>query len=306
VTASYTGDPNYVVKDATAHFDKRMRGYRISAEDETVTFGAAPFAVQAEVHDSNGLEVANPALAYALVPSEDFPMVDDDVAVIGDNGTVSVQNAGIAAIRVDVAGDDTHEGNYDYAVITVEKAPLPLSVTAQDKVADGKPAEVAYSVGDAAYPAPYSGDVELTYFRESAGVRVQLGSAPTEGGSYVVVATAVGDRNYNAAVAEASFKIRASSDPDDPDDPANPDDPASPDNPDDPNGPGTKPTPSNDSGGKSGGTNASSGPQTGDNVVVLPLVVLAALGFVVFAYSARRVRATDQRDDGKGLPWLRR
>ena len=106
-----------------------------------------------------------------------------------------MQNAGVSAIRVDVAGDDTHEGNFDYAVITVEKAALPLTVTAKDKTADGKPAEVAYSVDDAAYPTPYSGDVALTYFRESAGVRTRLDAAPTESGSYVVVATAAGDRN---------------------------------------------------------------------------------------------------------------
>lgn len=171
-------------------------------------------------------------------------------------------------------------------MITVERAPLSLSVTAQGKIADGTPAEVAYSVDDAAYPAPYSGDITLTYFRESAGVRTQLEAAPIEAGSYVVVATAVGDRNYNAAVAEASFTIQASSDPD------------NPDNPDNPDKPDTKPTPSNNPGGKNDGTSA---PRTSDNVVIWPLIVIAALGFTVFACSAHRVRMKSRRDDGKGL-----
>ncbi len=300
VTASYSDDPNYAVKDATAHFDKRMRGYRISAEDKTVTFGDEPFAVQAEVRDTNGSEVENPALSYSQVSSEDLPMVDEDSAVLGEGGVVSVQNAGVSAIRVDVAGDDTHEGNFDYAVITVEKAPLSLAVTARDKTADGKPAEVAYSVDDAAYPTPYSGDVALTYFRVNADVRTQLDAEPTESGSYVVVAAAAGDRNYNAAVAEASFMIQASSDSDDPDNPEKPVNPNSPDNPDDSKKPDTKPTSGNDSGGKNAGTSASSGPRTGDTVVVLPLVVLAAFGFVLFVYSARRIRVNSQRGNGKG------
>lgn len=297
VTASYSDDPNYAVKDATEHFDKRMRGYRISAEDKTVTFGDAPFVVQAEVQDTNGSEVENPALSYSQVSSEDLPMVDEDSAVLGDNGTVSVQNAGVSAVRVDVAGDDTHEGNFDYSVITVEKAPLSLAVTAKDKTADGKPAEVAYSVDDATYPTPYSGDVELTYFRANADVRTQLDAAPTESGSYVVVATTAGDRNYNAAVAEASFKIQASSDPDNPDNPVNPD---NPDNPNNPQKPDTKPTSGNDSSGKNGGTSASNGPRTGDNVVVWPLVAFSAFGFALFIYSARRIRVNSQQDDNMG------
>ena len=269
VTASYSGDPNYAVKDKTARFDKRMRGYRVSAEDGTVTFGAAPFAVQAEVWDSNGSLVADPALTYSQVSSEDLPMVSDDAAVLGDGGLVTVQNAGISAVRVDVAGDDTHEGNFDYAVIAVEKAPLPLTVTAKDKVADGKPAEVAYSVDDAAYPKPYSGEVTLTYFRESNGARTQLDAAPTEGGSYVVVASAADDRNYNAAVAEARFKIQGSDDPSKPD---------------------AGPAGGDGSGGSGGGSGASSGARTGDSVVVWPLVVLALLGFAGFVLSARRAR----------------
>ncbi len=309
VTASYSDDPNYAVKDEIEHFDKRMRGYRISAEDKTVTFGDAPFAVQAEVRDTNGSEVENPTLSYSQVSSEDLPMVSDDAAVLGDNGIVNVENAGVSAIRVDVASDDTHEGNFDYAVITVEKAPLFLAVTAKDKTADGKPAEVTYSMNDAVYPKPYNGDVVLTYFRESAGVRTQLDAAPTESGSYVVVAAAAGDRNYDAAVAEASFKIQASSDPDNPDNPDNPvdpvdpdspDNPDNPDSPDNPNQPDTKPTNSNDSSSKNGGTSASNGPKTGDNVVVWPLVVFAAFGFVVFVYSARRIRVNDRRGVDRG------
>ena len=312
VTASYSNDPNYIVKDKTEHFDKRMRGYRISAEDKTVTFGDASFAVQTEVRDTNGSEVKNPTLSYSQVSSEDLPMVSDDAAVLGDNGTVNVRNAGMSAIRVDVAGDDTHEGDFDYAVITVEKAPLPLSVCAKDKTADGKPAEVAYSVDDAAYPMPYSGNVTLTYYREVAGTRTQLDAAPNEIGSYVVVSTAASDRNYDAAIAEASFKIQASSDPDspvvpdspdspvNPSSPDNPDNPTNPDSPSNPAKPNAKPTTSNNSGGNAGGIGVSSAPRTGDSVVVWPLAIIAALGFVVLAYSVRRIRVNDLRDDDQG------
>ena len=291
MTASYSKDPNYIVKNETEHFDKRMRGYRIAAEDKTVTFGAEPFAVQANVRDSNGSEVADPTLSYSRISSKDLPMVGDDVVSLGDGGIVSTQNVGVSAIRVDVAGNDTHEGNFDYAMITVEKAPLPLTVTAQDKVADGKPAEVAYSVNDAAYPAPYSGDIALAYFRESAGVRTQLDAAPTESGSYVVVATAVGDRNYDAAVAEASFKIKASSDPDNPNNPSNPDNSDKPATPNSPDKPNAKPT------GSNGATSASNAPRTGDTVVIWPLVALAAVGFAVSVCSACRIRTKGRRGD---------
>ena len=159
VTASYSKDPNYIVKDETKHFDKRMRGYRIAAEDKTVTFGAEPFAVQANVRDSNGSEVADPTLSYSRISSEDLPIISDDVVELGDKGIVNVRNAGVSAIRVDVAGNDTHEGNFDYAMITVEKAPLPLTVTAQDKVVDGKPAEevrIESATVSARIPGPLS------------------------------------------------------------------------------------------------------------------------------------------------------
>lgn len=164
-------------------------------------------------------------------------MVCDDAAVLGDDETVDVRNAGVSAIRVDVAGNDTHEGNFDYAVITVRKVPLPLTVSAKDKTYDGRPAEVAYSVDDAEYPAPYSGNVTLTYFRKNGKVRTQLESAPTKRGTYEVVATAADDRNYDGAVAETTFKISASSEPDDPDVPDDPKNPEDPKKPEDPTGP---------------------------------------------------------------------
>ena len=238
------------------------------------------------MRDSNGSEVADATLSYSRISSKDLPIISDDVVELGDKGIVNVRNAGVSAIRVDVAGNDTHEGNFDYAMIAVEKAPLPLSVTAQDKVADGKPAEVAYAVNDAAYPAPYSGDVALAYFRESADARTQLDAAPTESGSYVVVATAAGDRNYNAAVAEASFKIKASSDPDNPNTPSNPDNPNKPDNPDKPVTPNSPDKPNAKPAGSNGEVSSSSAPRTGDIVVIWPLVALAAVGFAVFVCSA--------------------
>jgi predicted secreted protein len=248
VTASFA-DPNYVVSPAVAHFDKRMRHYRVVAQDVTVSYGAQPFDVQAQVWDdidpASPSLVSDPTFGYAQVTSQSMPMLSDDAAVLRATNapTVDVRNAGVSAVRMEVAGDNVHEGGFDYAIITVERAPLVLSVAAANKETDGKPTDVDVQVGDDGqheYPSPYTGEVALSYFREEGGVRTQLDAAPIWAGSYVVVATAPTDRNYEGTVAEAAFTITGEEEPDDPDtpdDPVTPDNPDGPDNPDDPNGP---------------------------------------------------------------------
>ena len=293
VTARYDDDPNYIVKDVTEHFDTSMGSYLVTTEDKTVTFGDAQFVLQAEVRDSNGSEIANPMLTYTQIVNDAYPMVSDDAAVVGDDGLISVCNAGMSVVRVEVAGDTTHRGSSDYSVITVEQAQLPLVVTAKDKIADGQPAEVAYAVDDGAYPVryTYADEVTLTYFRIVGDSHIKLDSAPVEIGTYAVVASAKGDRNYKGAASAVKFSIKNPNEPDEPvitpDDPGNTDNPVKPD---------TKPTSSENPGG-TGGTNASYVSRTGDSVIVWPLAVIAVFGFAISAYSASRVRLEKLEDD---------
>jgi LPXTG-motif cell wall-anchored protein len=71
-------------------------------------------------------------------------------------------------------------------------------------------------------------------------------------------------------------------------------DPVNPGNPGNPDKPDTKPTPSSNSDDKISDTNA---PQTGDNTVIWPLIVIAALGLSALVFSTCRVRKNMQHND---------
>lgn len=250
LTATMT-NPNYVVLPATCAFDKNKAHYYVDAQNATVTFGDEPFAIQASVVTDDGLEVHNPTLSYEVATDPDlYPALADDVVSMTD-GQAIIRNAGLAAVHVEAASDSSHVGGDDYALVTVERAGLPLELAVHDKAYDGKPIQVACTVADEKFPTAYTGRdaIELRYYRLAQGSKAQskgvaaeaadsdvdlstaqaLDAAPREPGSYVVVATAAGDRNYEAAVKQAQFSITTAPLPDDPTTPEKPDDSGSSD-----------------------------------------------------------------------------
>lgn len=215
---------NYVVSPAQRHFNTEAMSYWIDAQDARVRFGDDPFELQVSVIDDQGESAQDPDLTYRVVSAQDVPELEDDVVSVAKDGQVSIYNAGIAGVQVDVSEDDTHNGDTDFAVVQVDRAELPFSLDVQDKAYDGQPAEATWVVADEAFPTAYAGreDVELGYFlSQSTGLTtasdgavtqsnselVPLASAPTLPGSYVVVAYAPGDRNYVAAFEQATFSI---------------------------------------------------------------------------------------------------
>jgi hypothetical protein len=314
VTARFE-DPNYSVQPVSAQYSKDLRYYIVDAKDKTVTFGDEPFELQVEVSDSSGDEVESPSLSYSVVPADNIPeglpaVFDDNVVRLSDGecGTVIVESAGLAAIRVEALDDDTHKGGFDYALVTVERAPLCLTVKAFSKVADGKPATVTYSTIDkidAKYPSNYTGEVSLTYFEKRSNTWIKLDKPPIAVGTYAVVATAREDGNYEGDIAEAEFRIMSPSGPVgpvDPDGPDNPDNPDDPDNPSDEPGGSDNPDSSKDSDDSSNpanpssqptsgsGSSSASSPSTGDLLIVWPLVGLAAISLIVLVIAYRRIR----------------
>ncbi|MDO4797640.1 MAG: hypothetical protein Q4A01_06440 [Coriobacteriales bacterium] len=263
LTATFT-DPNYQVEPATQTYVKDVKpSYDVNAQDADKTFGDEPFSLEVTVRDAEG-EPATPILSYELLGATDNAMLDNDVVLVDEQGTVQVLQAGIAAVRVMANEDATYHGDADCALVTVTRATLPLELSAHDKVYDGNPATATCTIDDSSFPVAYSQKdaVGLTYFRvlpqeqglvtqsidpdqddEKSLPLLRLDGAPTDPGTYVVVATAAGDHNYDAAVKTARFSISVPEEPEEPEKPEEPDQPDTPQEPDTPESPDAPKTP---------------------------------------------------------------
>lgn len=163
---------NYTIEPAERAFAVQDAHNWVDAHNAKATFGDDGFSLQSDVTDDAGDTVTDPPLTYRVVTSEDYPRLAQDVVTVQEQeGMLTIMNAGIAAVRVDVQDVELENGGtilgtHDFAIVEIDPAPLPLSFDVADKTFDGDPAEVVCTVNDQAFPAQYTGkdDIEIRYY----------------------------------------------------------------------------------------------------------------------------------------------
>jgi hypothetical protein len=180
-TASYTyaGDDNHTPSSDSTTFTIDQ-----APTTTTVTCTAGPF-----VYDSTPQTPCSVSVTGAgnldLTPTPDY----------ADN-----TNAGTATASYDYAGDDNHEPSSDSKPFTIDKATPSVSATWSDWTYDGTAHAATGSVSGVGSPAEPLGTPNVfAYYSGSTAIGTPLPGAPTDAGTYTVVAHYNDSGNYAQA-----------------------------------------------------------------------------------------------------------
>ena len=109
-------------------------------------------------------------------------------------------NAGTATASASFGGDSNHKSSSDSTTFVVEKADASVSITwGASQTYDGSPHPASGSVSGVGSPAEDLGTPDFTYYSGSDTSGSSLAGAPTDAGTYTVLASFAGNGNYNPA-----------------------------------------------------------------------------------------------------------
>ena len=112
-------------------------------------------------------------------------------------------NAGTAHASASFAGDANHTGSSDSSTFTIDKADATVNLTWADATYNGNPHPASATVtGPVASDNPIgSPAVSFTYYSGPTATGTGSATAPTNAGTWTVVASFAGNGNYNADTA---------------------------------------------------------------------------------------------------------
>jgi hypothetical protein len=121
-------------------------------------------------------------------------------------------NVGTATASASFGGDANHKPSSDSKMFTIEKADASVSVGwADPQTYDGDPHPATGSVSGVGSPAEDLGTPEFTYYSGSDTTGSSLSGAPSDAGTYTVLASFAGNDNYNSASATKTITIEKAS-----------------------------------------------------------------------------------------------
>ncbi len=182
VVAHLAADSTYAAADSpTKNFDITKANSSISITSGDKTYDGIAYSATSSHSGSSG------SITYTYYD--------------GPGGTGSViaapTNAGSYSVIATLAADSNYNGAVSAADdFTINKANSSISVTSGDKTYDG----AAYSATSS--HSGSSGSITYTYYDGPNGTGSVI-AAPTNAGSYSVVASLAADTNYNSAVSAA-------------------------------------------------------------------------------------------------------
>ena len=214
-------DANYDVSGLTDEYDfSGIKGY--SEEGQCVTKKIEVLISQAP----SSIKFVDGFKLGKVYDGEPVSVTKDDVITSGSTGAVTFKyqervvnslgteswkdlseaptSAGTYKVQAILYDDDWHDDASIYEVFTIRKAEATVDFlqTNIDKEYDGKPAFVGTQQTGS------SNSARKTWYKLGEdGTWIKLEEAPTNAGSYKVVATIEGNRNYNGATKEMRFTI---------------------------------------------------------------------------------------------------
>ncbi len=194
VLASYAGSQNYSSATNQATFAISQAKPTVSVTSPGGVFTGSSHAASGSVAGINGISLGTPTLTYYAATSAS-----------GTSLTTAPTNAGTYTVLASYKGSQNYSSGTSQATFVIIPAKPTVTVTAPGGVYNGSPYKASGSV--TGLNGVNLGTPTFRYYAGSAASGNVLSAAPTNAGTYTVLASYAGSQNYSSATNQATFVV---------------------------------------------------------------------------------------------------
>jgi hypothetical protein len=188
VGASFAGDATHVASSGSAQLAVSKLNSSVSINWNDSTFNGSANAATASATGADNVSLGSATLTYY-----------SGTTATGSQLSGAPSAAGTYTVQAAYAASSNYNGSTNTKTITISKAASSTTANWSNSTFSGTPNSATGSVSGVGSPAANLGSPTFTYYSGPIATGTPLGGAPTNAGTYTVVASFAGNTNYNSS-----------------------------------------------------------------------------------------------------------